>query len=82
MNTFFPLDLLEAGEWAEVHKVCGDQAWVHRLAEMGLHGGSRLRMLQSGSPCLVQVGGMRLSLRSDGPAEITVRPLGNMEPLG
>ena len=28
-----PLDMLRAGEWAEVEEVAGHEAWVGRLAE-------------------------------------------------
>ena len=35
-------------------------AWVNRLAEMGVRHGSRVLVLQSGRPCLLQIGGVLL----------------------
>jgi ferrous iron transport protein A len=74
-----PLELLNNGEWADIAEVCGEPTWVHRLAELGIRAGSRLCMLQGGSPCLIQVGGVRLSLRSDRAARILVHPVGVRE---
>jgi ferrous iron transport protein A len=78
--TLLPLELLESGEWAEVIEVCGEPGWVHRLAELGVRCGCRLRVVQPGSPCLLQMGGLRLSLRSDQATHILVRSLGLCEP--
>lgn len=71
-----PLDCLRPGEWAEVRDVSGEPSWVARLAELGLRVGARLRMVRDGSPCLVQIGGGRLSLRGDASLTILVRPVG------
>ena len=68
-----PLELLNTGDWADIADVTGEPGWVTRLAEMGLRIGSRLRVLQAGSPCLLQVGEARLSLR--GELQILVRPV-------
>jgi len=70
-----PLEMLESGEWADVAEVSGEAAWVGRMAELGLGLGSRLRVLQSGSPCLLQVGGSRLSLRGESTTQILVKPV-------
>lgn len=69
-----PLDVLAAGEWAEVAELHGEPDWVQRMAELGLHAGSRLQMLRSGSPCLLLIGNTRLSLRGDWTMQILVRP--------
>ncbi|HYT89425.1 MAG TPA: FeoA family protein [Gemmataceae bacterium] len=74
-NEVLPLELLGSGEWADVADVSGEPGWVNRLAEMGVQVGSRLYILQPGSPCLFQIGGQRLSLRPDGTLQILVRPL-------
>jgi Fe2+ transport system protein FeoA len=74
-DTLLPLDLLRGGEWADVADVCGEPGWVCRLAELGVRIGCRLQVLQPGSPCLLQVGGCRLSLRGDGATQILVRPV-------
>lgn len=70
-----PLEMLESGEWAEIENVDGEPGLVCRMAELGLRAGCRLRMLQAGSPCLLDVGGCRLSLRSDCAMQILVRPV-------
>lgn len=67
------LELLKPGDWAEVADVTGDPAWVARLAELGVRLGSRLQVLQAGSPALIQIGGSRLSLRADLAVQIMVR---------
>jgi ferrous iron transport protein A len=75
MDTLVPLDLLGAGEWADVAEVAGEPAWVGRMAEMGVRTGCRLQVLQPGRPCLLQVGGCRLCLRGDCLMQILVRPV-------
>lgn len=70
-----PLELLRAGERAEIADVVGEPGWVSRMAELGLRVGNRLQMLRAGSPCLFQVGNSRLSLRGDHRLQILVRPL-------
>ncbi len=70
-----PLDLLQPGEWGEVAEVTGEPGWICRLAELGVCVGCRLQMLQAGCPCLLRVGGGRLSLRADTPQSILVRPV-------
>ncbi len=64
-STLFPLECLRPGEWAEVCDIAGEPGWVGRLAELGLRVGTRVQMLRDGSPCLLRIGGGRLSLRSD-----------------
>jgi Fe2+ transport system protein FeoA len=75
LETVLPLELLRPGEWADVAEVTGEPGWVGRLAELGVRAGSRLRMLRAGWPCLLQIGGSRLSLRGDADAQILVRPV-------
>lgn len=70
-----PLDLLKAGEWADVAEVCGEAAWVGRLAELGVRQGCRLQVLQAGSPCLLQIADCKLCVRADDSAQILVRPV-------
>lgn len=70
-----PLELLHAGEWADVTEVTGEPSWIARLAELGIRAGSRIQLLQSGSPCLLQVDGCRLSLRGELAMQILVRPV-------
>jgi ferrous iron transport protein A len=69
-----PLEMLRPGEWGEIADVAGEPTWVGRLAELGLRAGSRVQLVRSGSPCLVQVGCSRLSLRIEETLQILVRP--------
>lgn len=70
-----PLELLNAGEWGEIAEVSGEPGWIGRMAELGIRAGNRVRVLQSGSPCLLQIDGSRLSLRGEQAMQILVRPL-------
>jgi len=70
-----PLDMLRAGEWAEVEEVTGQPGWVGRLAELGIRQGCRLQVVQPGSPCLLNVSGCKLCLRSSECSQILVRPM-------
>jgi Fe2+ transport system protein FeoA len=69
----FPLEYLNCGEWADVAEVTGEPALVGRMAELGVHKGSRVRLLQPGSPCILQIGNARFSLRGDWAMQILVR---------
>ena len=75
MITLLPLELLGPGEWGEVHSVTGEPGWVGRLAELGIRNGSQVQVVQPGSPCLLSVGGCRLSLRNHCDCQILVNPV-------
>jgi Fe2+ transport system protein FeoA len=75
INNLLPLEMLRPGEWADVAELHGEPAWIGRMTELGLGIGSRLRMVQCGRPCLLQVGDSRLSLRGDWAVQILVRPI-------
>jgi Fe2+ transport system protein FeoA len=70
-----PLDMLRAGEVAEVAEVAGHACWVGRLAELGIRPGCRLLVVQPGAPCLLDVGGCKLCLRGGECSQILVRPV-------
>lgn len=70
-----PLDMLRPGEWADVAAVTGEPSWVRRLAELGLREGCRLQVVQSGSPCLLQVSNCKLCLRGCESSRILVSPV-------
>ncbi|MCE9567277.1 MAG: ferrous iron transport protein A [Planctomycetes bacterium] len=70
-----PLDMLRSGETAEIEEVSGQAAWVGRLAELGIRQGCRVRVVQSGSPCLLDVNGCKLCLRGGECSQILVRPV-------
>ncbi len=74
-HELLPLNMLGSGEWADVAEVTGEPCWVGRMAELGLRAGSRLRIVQPGSPCLFQIGESRLSVRGDRATQILVRPV-------
>ena len=75
LETLLPLEYLSPGEWADVAEVTGEPGWVGRLAELGLRTGCRLLLLQPGRPCLLQIGGGRLSIRGEEGTRILVRPV-------
>lgn len=75
MDQLLPLELLNAGEWADVAEVHGEPAWIGRMAELGLRVGGRLQVLQAGSPCLLQINGTRLCLRGEQTMRILVKPI-------
>ena len=70
-----PLDMLRNGEWAEVDTITGSADWMGRLAELGLREGCRFQVLQSGSPCLLQIEDCKLCLRGSDCSQILVRPV-------
>ncbi|MHB1422574.1 MAG: FeoA family protein [Gemmataceae bacterium] len=75
LDVLLPLEFLRPGEWADVAEVTGEASWVTRLAELGVRAGCRLCLLRAGCPCLLQIGGCRLSLRGEQAARILVRPV-------
>ena len=75
LDNLLPLEMLQAGEWADVEDVSGEPEWVGRMAELGVRNGCRLQVLQPGSPCMLQIGGCRLCLRGECLMQILVRPL-------
>jgi len=70
-----PLESMSCGQWADVEDVGGDSTWVCRMAELGVRIGSRVRMLRAGSPCILEVGQSRLSLRGEDSFQVFVRPV-------
>jgi ferrous iron transport protein A len=74
-HDLLPVERVSSGVWADVAEIHGESGWVSRLAELGLRAGSRLQVLQPGSPCLLQVGESRLSLRAESTKQILVRPV-------
>ncbi len=70
-----PLDLVRAGEECEIAEVGGDPSWVGRLAELGLREGTRLCVVQPGTPCLLMVANGKICLRGQECGQILVRPI-------
>jgi Fe2+ transport system protein FeoA len=73
MPDLLPLELVSRGEWARVEQVSGEPNWIGRMAELGIRIGAVVRVLQSGSPCILQIGAARLSLRGDCGSQVLVR---------
>lgn len=69
-----PLALLGVGQNAEVAQVIGLPAHVHRLEELGIRSGTRLQMVQAGSPCIVGLAGSRLCFRQADALAVLVKP--------
>jgi Fe2+ transport system protein FeoA len=72
-DMLLPLESLRSGDTAEVEEIVGEQSLVLRLGELGLRAGSRFRVLREGLPCLLDVGGARLSLRIVPGLQVLVR---------
>lgn len=71
-----PLSLLRAGQTASVGEILGNAELAHRLREMGLCNGARVKMVRQGSPCIICLGGQRLGFRCDELARVFVRVRG------
>ncbi len=63
MHDVVPLSALLPGQFAQVHQVVGQTEQVRRLEELGIRAGQNLELLQSGTPCIVRVGGTKLCFR-------------------
>ena len=64
---------MRAGQTAEVGVVMGQPEAVHRLEEIGLRGGTKVEMLQPGSPCIIRLAGHKLCFRADELLSVLVR---------
>lgn len=68
-----PLHHLVAGSSGVVAAVLGDLDQVQRLRELGLRDGESVEMVQSGSPCIVRLGGQKLCFRADDLLSVLVK---------
>ena len=68
-----PLELLAAGQKAEVHQLVGSSADVHRLEELGLRAGAAIEMVNPGSPCIIRLAGHKLCFRDGEALRVLVR---------
>jgi ferrous iron transport protein A len=73
VGEMIPLSLLRAGQAGNVGDVVGNVELVHRLREMGLYNGARVKMIRPGSPCIIGLDGQRLGFRGDDLARVLVR---------
>ena len=67
-----PLEMMSTGEQGRISALDGSPEFVVRLEEMGLREGVLVRMVRSGSPCILAVNDHRLSLRIDDCATVLV----------
>jgi ferrous iron transport protein A len=72
MGQIVPLESLRPGERGRILEIDGLEHLVHRLAEMGLREGAVVTMLQTGSPCILDLNQHRLSFRVDDSASVLV----------
>lgn len=68
-----PLSALRSGQRARVDQIVGQPEHVHRLEELGLRHGAEIEMVQSGSPCIIRLGGGKLCFRADEATSVLVR---------
>ncbi len=69
-----PLGQLHPGQSANVGHLLGRPEEVHRLEELGLRQGATVQMVQSGSPCIVRLGGSKLCFRTNDALRVLVQP--------
>ena len=63
------------GQTAQVSQVLGRPEQVQRLEELGLRGGATIEMVQTGTPCIIRLGGHKLCFRADELTRILVVPV-------
>jgi Fe2+ transport system protein FeoA len=64
MHELLPVSALLPGQRAEVRQLVGQADTIRRLEELGLRAGAHVELVQSGSPCIVRVGGTKLCIRN------------------
>jgi ferrous iron transport protein A len=74
MQDLIPLRALAAGQSAEVRQIIGQADQVRRLEELGLRDGAQLKMVRSGTPCIVRLGSSTLCFRDVEALQVMVRP--------
>jgi Fe2+ transport system protein FeoA len=67
-----PVEFLASGEQGTIVEVEGAGDAVCRLAEIGFQPGVRVRMVQSGRPCILAIGNHRLTFRGEDAATVLV----------
>lgn len=73
-DPILPLELLAAGQKADVYQLVGSSADVHRLEELGLRAGATIEMVSPGSPCIIRLSGHKLCFRDGEALGVLVRP--------
>ena len=72
LTTLLPLATVDRGETATIGCLTTNAALRARLEELGLVPGARLRVVKSGSPCILELGASRLALRVEDVDSILV----------
>jgi Fe2+ transport system protein FeoA len=70
-----PVEYLPPESEGVVVDLCGEEKNVHRLEELGIRCGCKIRMLCPGETCLLAIEGKKMCLRLGSCAEILVHPL-------
>lgn len=70
-----PVEFLAPEAEGVVVDLCGEEKNVHRLEELGIRCGCKIRMLCPGETCLLAIEGKKMCLRLNATAEILVQPL-------
>ena len=70
-----PISRLLPGQNARICQIDGRPEYVHRLAELGLRGGTEIQMFRSGNPCILRLAGHKLCLRTDSLLDVLVQPI-------
>jgi ferrous iron transport protein A len=72
VQMLLPLMQLPPGQSAVVGQLMGRPDDVHRLEELGLRSGVCVEMIQSGSPCIIRLGGCKLCFRETEACSVLV----------
>lgn len=75
MDGAIPLATLEKGKSAAVREIQGGHAFVQRMAELGVLPGTRIRLLRTSGPVIVEARGQRLMIGRGMVDRIMVEPL-------
>jgi Fe2+ transport system protein FeoA len=70
-----PVEFLAPETEGVVVDLCGEEKNLHRLEELGIRCGCKIRMLCPGETCLLAIEGKKMCLRLGSTAEILVQPL-------
>ena len=73
MLNLLPLKVLTTGQTGCVHKIIGNANAVHRLAELGMRTGTRLEIVQPGSPCIIRLNNSKYCFRDANSLNVLVQ---------
>ncbi|MCA9185343.1 MAG: FeoA domain-containing protein [Planctomycetales bacterium] len=73
MADLVPLSLISVGRQEEVSQIVGPADEARRLEELGIRRGTRVEVVQHGTPCIVRIGASRLCFRSNDTLNVLVR---------